>query len=103
MKILVAGKGGVGKTVVAATLARVLARAGHQIVAVDADANPTLAIALGLTPDVAESIVPVSDRIDKQIFEHEHSSEGILATFGEDAPDGIRLLVANRLQVDTPG
>ena len=37
MKIAIAGKGGVGKTFVSATLARLLARDGYSVLAVDAD------------------------------------------------------------------
>jgi CO dehydrogenase maturation factor len=42
------GKGGVGKTVLASTLARVLARRGRKVFAADLDTNPGLAISLGL-------------------------------------------------------
>ena len=37
MKIAVAGKGGAGKTTISGTLARALARAGHDVMAIDAD------------------------------------------------------------------
>ncbi|MHB2023165.1 MAG: nucleotide-binding protein, partial [Mycobacteriales bacterium] len=43
----VAGKGGVGKTTIAATAVRLLARSGCEVVAIDADSNPNLAVALG--------------------------------------------------------
>jgi len=51
MKIAISGKGGVGKTTVAALLARSLADAGHPVIAVDADPDANLASALGLAPD----------------------------------------------------
>jgi CO dehydrogenase maturation factor len=47
MKIAVSGKGGVGKTTVAALLARALARRGQRVLAVDADPDANLALALG--------------------------------------------------------
>jgi len=50
MKLAVAGKGGVGKTTVAALLARAAASRGYRVVAVDADPHPTLAQTLGITP-----------------------------------------------------
>jgi CO dehydrogenase maturation factor len=47
MKIAVSGKGGVGKTTVAALLTRALARRGGRVLAVDADPDANLALALG--------------------------------------------------------
>ena len=41
MKLAVAGKGGAGKTTFSATAARLLARAGHPVLAIDADAAST--------------------------------------------------------------
>jgi CO dehydrogenase maturation factor len=58
LKLAVAGKGGVGKTTVAAWLSRLLAARGRRVVAIDADPVPCLAAALGI-PN-AEAIVPVS-------------------------------------------
>lgn len=103
MKIAVVGKGGVGKTTVSGTVARALSRAGRPVVAVDADTNPMLAMSLGLGPDIAESLVPLSQSVDKRAFEHEHSARGIIDSFGIDAPDGVRLLVALRLSADGYG
>ena len=51
MRIAVAGKGGAGKTTMGATLARVLARRGYRVNALDDDPNPNLAVALGLDPE----------------------------------------------------
>jgi CO dehydrogenase maturation factor len=48
MRIALAGKGGAGKTTIAATLARVEARRGGRVLAVDGDSNPNLAAALGI-------------------------------------------------------
>ena len=48
MKIAVSGKGGVGKTTFVAFLVRVLADAGWRVLAIDADGDADLALALGL-------------------------------------------------------
>ena len=47
MKVAVAGKGGSGKTTIAGTLARVMADRGQNVVAIDDDSNPNLAVTLG--------------------------------------------------------
>jgi len=48
MKIAFVGKGGSGKTTLASLLARHLAEAGLPVLAIDADINQHLGVALGL-------------------------------------------------------
>jgi len=60
MKIAVAGKGGAGKTLVAAGIAYLLARTGYTTLAIDADSAPNLGFLLGLSSGDADAIVPVS-------------------------------------------
>ena len=59
MKIVVTGKGGVGKTTIAAALSHELARRGFSVLAIDADSFPNLAHSLGIPPKEAYSIVPL--------------------------------------------
>ncbi len=61
MKLAVSGKGGVGKTTLAASLARALVRRGYTTLAIDADPAPNLGTALGLASDVADGIVPIGE------------------------------------------
>jgi CO dehydrogenase maturation factor len=49
LKIALVGKGGSGKTTLAALLVRRLVVTGHPVLAVDADINQHLAVALGMT------------------------------------------------------
>ncbi len=56
MKIAVAGKGGVGKTVVAGVLASFFAEKGFKVLAIDADPSPNLALTLGIPLDQANKI-----------------------------------------------
>lgn len=103
MKIVVAGKGGVGKTVVSGTLARALARAGHSVVALDCDINPMLGISLGLGPDRTEDVAAVRQALEEGRVAHEPTTAGFVDRFGADAPDGVRLVVASRIESFDPG
>ncbi len=59
-RAVVVGKGGVGKSTLAALLARLLARAGAQVVAVDADEQCNLGATLGVDPATLATAVPVA-------------------------------------------
>ena len=103
MKIAVAGKGGVGKTTVSGTVARALARQGHTVLAVDADLNPMLGVSLGVGTDQTELVVSARQAVATGDAEHAPTLEAIVERFGADAPDGVRLVVATRLEVIDPG
>jgi CO dehydrogenase maturation factor len=47
MKLAISGKGGVGKTLLAALLARTFSRSGYSVTAIDADPDANLALTLG--------------------------------------------------------
>lgn len=64
MRIAISGKGGVGKTTIAAALARHLAEQGHRVVAIDADPDANLAAALGATPEQTAACEPLSSLDD---------------------------------------
>ncbi len=103
MKIAVVGKGGVGKTTVSGTVARALARAGASVLALDADLNPMLGVSLGVGAEQTELVVAARQAVAAGEAEHEPTTEGIVRRFGTDAPDGVRLVVASRLDVVNPG
>lgn len=51
MRIAITGKGGVGKTTLAALVCRRLAESGYPVLAIDADPNPNLGLSLGIPPE----------------------------------------------------
>lgn len=67
MKIAISGKGGVGKTFVAGSLAYTLTKRGFKTIAIDADPSPNLALTLGFSPEDASRILPISE--NKQLID----------------------------------
>jgi CO dehydrogenase maturation factor len=67
VRVAIAGKGGAGKTTIAASLARLAARRGTDVLCLDADSNPNLAVALGIDTAPTDTVLPtslVSRRLD---------------------------------------
>jgi CO dehydrogenase maturation factor len=65
MRIAFVGKGGSGKTTLAALFARHLVADGAPVLAIDADINQNLAEALGATPGQASSWPTLGDHLDQ--------------------------------------
>jgi CO dehydrogenase maturation factor len=113
MKITISGKGGVGKTTLAALLAQVYAEQGRNVLAVDADPSPCLAGALGFPADERAQLHPISE-MDELIYERTGAKPGTTGGFFtinpqvDDIPDrfsvqyrDVRLLEMG--SVDTGG
>lgn len=64
MKLAISGKGGVGKTTLAAGLSTYFANRGYRVYAVDADPDASLGLALGLEPEAVEAIRPIVEMRD---------------------------------------
>ena len=98
MKIAITGKGGVGKTTLAGTLARLLAEDGMDVLAIDADPDMNLASALGID----EPPLPLTyyeDLIDERaggpagMFKLNPKVDDVVERFGVMGPDGVKMLV----------
>ncbi len=105
MKLAVAGKGGVGKTTIAGTLARLFAREGERVIAVDADPAMNLKFALGIAEN-PEPISELKDLISERtaadtgmgVFKLNPKVDDILMRFGAAGPDGVMLLVMGTIE-----
>lgn len=98
MKIAITGKGGVGKTTLAGTLARLLALDGMDVLAIDADPDMNLASALGIDEPPAP-LTEYEDLIDERaggpagMFKLNPKVDDVVELFGVVGPDGVRMLV----------
>ncbi len=89
------GKGGAGKSVIAGTMARLVARGGKRVLALDSDLLPGLSLSLGSGPDPVEP--PLLGAAEKDGDGRWGWKKGVGAVsaaqrFATDAPDGVRLL-----------
>ncbi|MBN2475054.1 MAG: AAA family ATPase [Pirellulales bacterium] len=113
MKLAIVGKGGVGKTTLAAALARRSAESGRSVVAVDADPDGNLASALGVSDDrLPEPIAQMRDLILERtdardegaglMFKLNPKVDDLPARFCVDA-SGVSLLVLGTVELGGKG
>ncbi|MDP9401732.1 MAG: hypothetical protein M3P85_00020 [Actinomycetota bacterium] len=98
MRVAFVGKGGVGKSAIAGTFARALARRGEPVLALDSDPMPGMAFSLGLE----RSDAPMPDEAVEERGEGEDgpryrlraglSAAEAVERYAALAPDGVRFL-----------
>ncbi|MDQ6837425.1 MAG: hypothetical protein M3137_03555 [Actinomycetota bacterium] len=104
MRVAFVGKGGAGKSAIAGTFARVLARHGPAVLAVDSDPMPGLAFSLGLK--VTDAGIPddaVEERAEGEEGRRYRLRAGLSAAeavdrYAASGPDGIRFLQFGKLR-----
>ena len=102
----IVGKGGAGKTALAGTFARALARRGVPVLAVDSDPMPGLAYSLGL--DITDAPIPsdaVEERAEGEAGPRDRLRGDVTATDAGDrysvtGPDGVRFLQFGQIRND---
>ena len=113
MKFAITGKGGVGKTTLSSTLARLYADEGRTVLAADVDPDANLGLALGLTQEEVDEIVPISKMrtlveertgatAANQFYKLNPYVADIPDTFSKDI-NGVKLLVMGTVDVGGSG
>jgi len=113
MKVAVSGKGGVGKTLIAAGLARGLADRGLKTIAIDADSSPNLALTLGLSAEESRKILPISENkelVDSKtstgysgVYKLSFTVDDIIAEYSTATPFGVNLIVMGTVKAMESG
>ena len=108
MKIAISGKGGVGKTLLAAFLSQTFAESGYSVIAIDADPDANLAATLGFpNPEEITPISELNDLIEERVGVRPGQPGAFfkLNPKVDDLPerysvklDGIRLMAMGRIK-----
>ncbi len=96
MKLVIAGKGGSGKTSISGTMARLLGRDGYGVLAIDADSNPNLALTLGVPAEEMGKVPTLPRDLLRRTPEGTELAktiEEICKSHSLPAPDNVTLLV----------
>ena len=100
LRVAFVGKGGAGKSLVAATCARLIAARGAPVLAVDLDTMPGLTLSLG-AGDLREASLPddLAEQREGQgwVMKEPVSARALVDSYARLAPDGVRVLTLGKL------
>jgi CO dehydrogenase maturation factor len=116
-RIVVTGKGGVGKTTITALLAHLFAEKGFTTLAVDEDPQMNLPYAIGIPREESDRIVPLTknfDYVEEKTGARPGAGWGLMLTlnpdvsdvverFGAKGPGGVNILVMGTVEQAATG
>lgn len=117
IKILVSGKGGVGKTTISALLSIIFSKNGFKVLALDTDSVPNLAQSLGIPYEEAEKIIPLvkNDKLAEErtgarpgegwglIFSLTPKVDDLADKYGVKINDNLKLVVVGSIDASREG
>jgi len=100
VRVAFIGKGGAGKSLIAGTLCRQLARAGECVLAMDVDTMVGLSISLGLGQTPSGGLPNgLAERVDGKGWQIKHGVRpaSLVDRYAHPGPDGVRYLELGKL------
>lgn len=102
MKVAFVGKGGAGKSALAGTFVRILARRGHPVLAIDSDPMPGLAWSIGIQPTDAgipdDAVQEGPEGGPRYRLRDGLTPTGAVEAYATQGPDGVRFLQFGKLR-----
>jgi len=94
MRVAISGKGGAGKSLISATVARMLARQGKRVLALDTDTMPGMARSLGMEESTSPPLRDAAERVEGVGWRLKPGIGPVTAVrrYARTGPDGVLLL-----------